>query len=190
MTNKFLGTRDHGNNALSPQRELVQPSWGWPHQSYLLGSQLREGAAMHGSVTWKAIGSGCLGASRRQRLRDDAKVSKGVWQILARLIPVIALTLSFSAAAADRSITRLDGTKISFTEIDAQVARMMKAGNVSGLGVAILNDWKVAFLKAYGYRDISTRLPLTVDSIMTAASLTKPTFAYAVMQMVEESILN
>lgn len=145
---------------------------------------------MHGSVTWKTIGSGCLGASRRQRLRDDAKVSKGVWQILARLIPVIALTLSFSAAAADRSITRLDGTKISFTEIDAQVARMMNAGNVSGLGVAILNDRKVAFLKAYGYRDTSTRLPLTVDSIMTAASFTKSTFAYAVMQMVEEGILD
>src|SRR5690349_15763215 len=103
--------------------------------------------------------------------------SKGAWEALAGLIPVIALTLSFSATAADRSITRLDGTKISFAEIDAQVARMMKAGKVSGLGIAILNERKVAFLKAYGYRDTSTHLPLTVDSIMTAASFTKSTFA-------------
>jgi CubicO group peptidase (beta-lactamase class C family) len=94
------------------------------------------------------------------------------------------------AAAADQPITRLDGTKISFSEIDAQVARMMKAGNVSGLGVAILNDRKVAFLKAYGYRDTDTQVPLTVDSIMTAASFTKSTFAYAVMQMVEDGILD
>jgi CubicO group peptidase (beta-lactamase class C family) len=36
----------------------------------------------------------------------------------------------------------------------------------------------------------ATRLPLTVDSIMTAASFTKSTFAYAVMRMVEDGILD
>lgn len=95
-----------------------------------------------------------------------------------------------SLAAPARSVTRLDGTTISFAEIDAQVARMMEVGRVSGLGVAILNNRKVVFLKAYGYRDTATRTPLTVDSIMTAASFTKSTFAYAVMQMVEDGILD
>jgi hypothetical protein len=95
--------------------------------------------------------------------------------LLAPLYLTAALLAPPCAAAADRSITRLDGTKISFTDIDAQVARMMQVGNVSGLGVAILNNRKVAFLKAYGYRDTVTRVPLTVDSIMTAASFTKST---------------
>ena len=117
-------------------------------------------------------------------------MNKVVGQVLAKLVPAVALAFPLSAAAADQSITRLDGSKISFTEIDSQVARMMKTGNVSGLGVAILNDRKVTFLKAYGYRDTTTRVPLTVDSIMTAASFTKSTFAYAVMQMVEEDILD
>jgi CubicO group peptidase (beta-lactamase class C family) len=108
-----------------------------------------------------------------------------------RLIPfLLALVLVPVAALADQTVTRLDGSKISFAEIDAQVNRMMQAGHVSGLGVAILNKRKVAFLKAYGYRDTTTREPLTVDSVMTAASFTKSTLAYAVMQMVQEGILN
>jgi len=106
-----------------------------------------------------------------------------------RLFTFLLVLVMVPAAAADRTITRLDGSKISYADIDAQVNRMMQAGHVSGLGVAILNKRKVAYLKAYGYRDTAKREPLTVDSIMTAASFTKSTLAYAVMQMVEDGTL-
>jgi CubicO group peptidase (beta-lactamase class C family) len=106
-----------------------------------------------------------------------------------RLFTFLLVLVMVPAAAADRTITRLDGSKISYADIDTQVNRMMQAGHVSGLGVAILNNRKVAYLKAYGYRDTATREPLTVDSIMTAASFTKSTLAYAVMQMVEDGTL-
>jgi len=108
-----------------------------------------------------------------------------------RLIPLaLALLLAPEMLLAEQAITRLDGSRISYADIDSEVARMMRAGNVSGLGVAILNNRKVAYLKAYGYRNTVTREPLTVDSIMTAASFTKSTLAYAVMQMVEDGTLS
>jgi len=103
---------------------------------------------------------------------------------------LLTLLMAPAIALAEQTVTRLDGSRISYADIDAQVTRMMQAGQVSGLGVAILNKRKVAFLKAYGYRDAATRKPLTVDSVMTAASFTKSTLAYAVMQMVEEGLLS
>jgi CubicO group peptidase (beta-lactamase class C family) len=54
----------------------------------------------------------------------------------------------------------------------------MRAAEVTGVGIAILNHGKVAYLKAYGFRDKEHSLPLTADSVMTAASFTKAAFAY------------
>jgi CubicO group peptidase (beta-lactamase class C family) len=87
------------------------------------------------------------------------------------------------------SVKRLDGTTITAAEIDATVARLLAAAKVTGAGIAILADEKIAYLKAYGLRDKDKNLPLTADSVMTAASLSKVAFAYLVMQLVEEGVL-
>ncbi len=66
----------------------------------------------------------------------------------------------------------------------------MNAASVTGLGIAILNNRKVAYLKTYGERDTDKHLPLTPDSVMTAASYSKSAFAYMVMQLAEEGTLD
>jgi CubicO group peptidase (beta-lactamase class C family) len=88
------------------------------------------------------------------------------------------------------SVKRLDGSTISATEIDATVNRLIAAARVPGLGLAILNDRKVVYLKAYGLRNTEKKLPMTPETVMTAASLTKSTFAYMVMQLVQEHVLD
>ncbi|MFZ0792512.1 MAG: serine hydrolase [Candidatus Korobacteraceae bacterium] len=99
--------------------------------------------------------------------------------------------MSASALAAQQaSIKRLDGSTISAAEIDATVTRLMNAAEVPGVGIAIFNDGKVAYLKTYGLRDKEKNLPLTPDSIMTAASLTKAAFATVVMELVEQGVLD
>ena len=97
----------------------------------------------------------------------------------------LILVLAALPAAAQSAVKRLDGSTISPAEIDANVARLMKAAEVTGAEIAIFNHGKVAYLKAYGLRDTEKNLPLTVDSVMTAASFTKVAFAYLVMQLVE-----
>jgi CubicO group peptidase (beta-lactamase class C family) len=87
------------------------------------------------------------------------------------------------------SVKRLDGSTITSEEIDGTVRRVMRAGKVTGLGLAILNDQQIVYLKAYGHRSVSKNLPLTEDSVMSAASFSKVTFAYLVMQLVEEGVL-
>jgi len=81
-------------------------------------------------------------------------------------------------------------TAAETASIDATVQRHMAAEQVPGLGVAIIRDGRVTFLKAYGQRNVEQKLPLTTDTVMYGASLTKAAFAYLVMQLVDEGKLD
>ena len=48
----------------------------------------------------------------------------------------------------------------------------MKAAEVPGIGIAIINRDQVVYEKAYGFRDTEKKLPLTTDTVMAGASLT------------------
>jgi CubicO group peptidase (beta-lactamase class C family) len=87
-------------------------------------------------------------------------------------------------------IKRLDGTTISADEVDATVTRLMHAARVTGAGLALLNDGKIVYQKTYGFRNLQKKLPLTLDSIMSAASFSKVAFASMVIQLVQEGVLD
>lgn len=93
-------------------------------------------------------------------------------------------------ATGKPEIRRLDGSRISAEEVDRTVLRLMKAGEVPGVGISILNHGQVAYLKAYGFRDVEKKLPLTPDSVMAAASFSKVAFGYLVMQLVDDGVLD
>jgi len=106
------------------------------------------------------------------------------------LVGLAIAALSLSASAQTPAITRLDGTPISTAEIDATMTRLLQAAEVTGAAIAIIDQGKIAYQAAYGFRDQERNLPLTVDSVMSAASITKPTFAYVVMELVDEGLLD
>jgi hypothetical protein len=49
------------------------------------------------------------------------------------------------------SVKRLDGSTITSEEIDGTVTRVMRAGKVTGVGLAILNYQEIVYLKAFGH---------------------------------------
>ncbi|MDB5457427.1 MAG: serine hydrolase [Caulobacter sp.] len=55
--------------------------------------------------------------------------------------------------------------------------------------MALIEDGQVAYVHAYGLRNVDKAAPLTTDTVMYGASLTKLTFAYMVMQLVDEGRL-
>jgi CubicO group peptidase (beta-lactamase class C family) len=97
---------------------------------------------------------------------------------------------AFSEGSKPASIQRLDGSTIAPAEIDATVMKLIHAAKVTGIGVAILNHGQIVYRKGYGLRDREKNLPLTPDTVMAAASLTKSCFAYLVMQLVDEGVLD
>jgi len=70
--------------------------------------------------------------------------------------------------------------------LDAGCERLMKRSHVNGLALALIDNGQVSHVAAYGRRNVERDLPLTTDTIMYGASLTKTAFAYVVLQLVEE----
>ncbi len=106
--------------------------------------------------------------------------------LLAATVAILVLPMAGQPSA----VKRLDGSTITPAEIDATVSRVMQAAEVPGVGIAIFNNNRIVYLKAYGVRDKAKNLPLTSDSVMTAASLSKPAFATVVMQLIEAGVLD
>lgn len=69
--------------------------------------------------------------------------------------------------------------------IDAEAARVMAATSAQGLAVAVIDNGQVRYVQAYGKRNAAGD-PLTADTIMYGASLTKAVFAWTVLQLVDE----
>ena len=69
--------------------------------------------------------------------------------------------------------------------VAALAGEAMRETKARGLAVAVIEDGKVASVQAFGERNAKGE-PLTVDTVMYGASLTKAVFAYTVMQLVEE----
>ena len=94
---------------------------------------------------------------------------------------LLAVSTTGAAAAGDPPLRG--------AALDARIARLMKEAKVPGFALAIIEDGKVTSVKAYGKRDVAKDLPLTTDTVMYAASLTKAAFAYATMSLVENGTL-
>jgi CubicO group peptidase (beta-lactamase class C family) len=65
---------------------------------------------------------------------------------------VVAFFAAFSAGGQVQP-KRLDGSIIPQAEIDQTVMRVMKGAEVPGVGLALLNDGKIIYVKGYGLRD-------------------------------------
>jgi CubicO group peptidase (beta-lactamase class C family) len=72
--------------------------------------------------------------------------------------------------------------------IEAEVSKIMARTHANGMAVAVLDHGKVGYVHAFGIRNAKND-PLTTDTVMYGASITKTVFAYTVMQLVDEGKL-
>jgi CubicO group peptidase (beta-lactamase class C family) len=74
------------------------------------------------------------------------------------------------------------------TAIDGEVGKIMSRTHANGMAVAVVDHGQVSYVNAYGIRN-GAGDPLTTDTVMYGASLTKAVFAYTVMQLVDQGRL-
>jgi len=107
------------------------------------------------------------------------------------VLRTIALSALVGLASAQaEQITRPDRTQIASSKIDTAVTQLMNSAHVTGVGLALFDHGKIAYLKSYGLRDTQKQLPLTPDSVITSASLSKAAFATVVLKLVQEHTLD
>ncbi len=72
--------------------------------------------------------------------------------------------------------------------IDSEVGTIMARTHANGMAVAIVDRGKVGYVQSYGIRNAKGD-PLTADTVMYGASLTKTVFVYTVLQLVDQGKL-
>jgi CubicO group peptidase (beta-lactamase class C family) len=78
----------------------------------------------------------------------------------------------------------------STIEMDRLVKKLMDTGEVTGLCIGIINNDKPAYIKSYGYKNKPRNELNDTSTCFYAASLSKPLFAYLVMQLVDEGVID
>jgi CubicO group peptidase (beta-lactamase class C family) len=69
------------------------------------------------------------------------------------------------------------------------IQERMKHYAVPGVSIALINNGKIEWARAYGVRDAKTREPVTTDTLFQAASISKPVSALGALLLVEQGKL-
>ncbi len=123
-------------------------------------------------------------------------MKNALWVLLLVVeVGCAATTLSPVPRGADIDATApreagIDATAPREADIDATARRLMQREHVQGLAFAIIDGGQVTHVAALGQRNVARNLPLTRDTVMYGASLTKVAFAWMLMQLVDEGRLD
>lgn len=82
------------------------------------------------------------------------------------------------------------GFNIPKDSIDSYLNARMKANNMNGLTLALINDGKIVYSFRKGFANKAKEIPVTSSTIFEGASISKPVFAFFVMTFVEDSTLD
>lgn len=98
----------------------------------------------------------------------------------------ISIYLLFNCAEAQNiKIIRPDGVALTVYSINSKIKKLMDTAEVPGLCIGMITDNKIRFVKAYGYKNKAKQLLNDTATCFYGASLSKPLFAYLVMQLVD-----
>ena len=100
-----------------------------------------------------------------------------------------------SACAADpideqATVARLDGSRITADSLTTRIESLTRAADVHGLVVAVFNDGAAVYAEAFGHADAPSDRPLTLDTEMYGASLSKAVFGVLAMSLVDDGTLD
>ncbi|ADF53609.1 beta-lactamase [Zunongwangia profunda SM-A87] len=73
--------------------------------------------------------------------------------------------------------------------MNTAIKKAIKQHNLPGLSVTIINKNQLAYHQVFGVANADTKEPLNKQSMFEGASLSKPIFAYFVMKMVENDVI-
>jgi len=119
---------------------------------------------------------------RRKFLADSGRAA-----LLTSLLSMPALTQGHQTFAKSKRNTAWDSF---IDDLEQQIPKVMKETVVPGLSIVIVKDAKLAWRRAFGVKDNTSKRPVDDGTVFEAASMTKPVFAYAVMKLCEKGVMN
>jgi CubicO group peptidase (beta-lactamase class C family) len=119
------------------------------------------------------------------------RVPKKIAVIGFAVIGFGAIGLCASACGEpDPRIERLDGSYVSVRAIETEIPEIMAGARLPGLQIAVINGGQVVYKKGFGVRSTETLEPVTDRTVFAALSFSKTIFAYLVIQLADEGLLD
>lgn len=110
---------------------------------------------------------------------------------MKKYFPILLLSISASCLfAQQKNVKKPDGGTVTTAYIDQTVKKLMDTAVVTGLCIGVVNDGKPVYIKGYGYKNKVLSQMNDTSTCFYAASLTKVVFAYIVVQLAQEGVID
>jgi CubicO group peptidase (beta-lactamase class C family) len=80
--------------------------------------------------------------------------------------------------------------RAAISMFERKVPGWLRDEKVPGLSIAIVEDAKIAWRRGFGVKDASQPQPVDTQTMFEAASMSKPVFAYLVLKLCEQGVMN
>ena len=103
-----------------------------------------------------------------------------------KVMMLLLVASSMGYATQAQTIDKVNGHTLPVAELEARMEHWMDSLGIPGLSVAIINEGEVAYEGHLGVMDWESGRPIDGETVFEAASLSKPMFAYFVLQLAEQ----
>lgn len=104
------------------------------------------------------------------------------------LYPALAITVAamfYWGVAPRQAVTSRDANSF-----DGFAAALIEEDAIPGMAIAVVRDGRVVHMQGYGFANASTRRPMTPDTPMNIASISKPILGIILLQLRERGLLD
>src|SRR5690348_1234611 len=99
-------------------------------------------------------------------------------------------TSKYSKEVLDK-IKRVENNLISWVKLDNSqnwnIYERMKEAHVNGVSIAVINNFKIEWVKSYGWADTAEKKPVTNQTLFQAASIGKSINGFAYMKLMQDN---
>ncbi len=105
---------------------------------------------------------------------------------------LISATSVFGQAAPNNPLLLVghNNSRPAIADLQWLIPQLMRQARVPGLQIALIRGGRIVWHQNFGVRSAKTGQPVTDETIFEAASLTKPFFAYYVMKLAEQGVID
>ena len=76
------------------------------------------------------------------------------------------------------------------SQLEDYIHTYMEFYKIPGVSLAIIKDKQVVYHNTFGYKNATTKEPVTEETLFEAASITKPVFGFVVLRLAEKDVID
>lgn len=125
------------------------------------------------------------------------RMSRPIFLLCASILCLaFRATAQTSSAEQETHIQRIEAKAVEVAlspnepPVQLSLQELMEVYKIPGFSIAVIDDYKIAWARAYGVTDVGTNTPVTTKTLFQAGSISKPVAATGTLTLVEQGKLS